>query len=269
MMTEEPLRVMTFNVRQMDGDDGAQAWEHRRELLAETIAICLPAILGTQETFPEQTEFILSRIPEFDCFGRGRYGDNRDKHNKIFFDRRRFSLAGSGELWFSRTPSVPGSSDWEIPRPRMVTWGRLRQADGAEILALNTHLPYGRNAAEARRESALLVLEQVAALPSHLPLFLMGDFNAPANGEVYGLLTGALDDAWKTAAEKAGPEGTVHGFGRIAGRIERGIERRIDWILHRHAGRTLKAETVTHTANGLYPSDHYPVVASFLLDSTG
>jgi len=249
---------MTFNVRQMDGDDGAQAWEFRRNLLAETVRLHHPALLGAQEIFPEQTAFLLDRIPEFDCFGRGRFGDNRDKHNKIFFDRSRFSLIDCGETWFSRTPSISGSSDWGIPRPRMVSWGRLHDIEDKEILILNTHLPYGREAGEARRQSALLVLQQVAALPQDLPLLLTGDFNSPADGEIYGLLTGALEDAWKTARETRGPEGTVHGFGRrITGR-------RIDWILHRNLGHTLTAETITHTADGLYPSDHYPVIATFL-----
>jgi hypothetical protein len=82
---------------------------------------------------------------------------------------------------------------------------------------LNTHLPYGREAGEARRQSALLVLQQVAALPQDLPVLLTGDFNSPADGEVCGLLTGVLEDAWKTAQETRGPEGTMHGFGRITG----------------------------------------------------
>ena len=140
----------------------------------------------------------------------------------------------------------------------MVTWGRLRQSGGADVLILNTHLPYGRSAGEARRESALVVLQQIAALPLDLPLFLTGDFNSPADGEIYQLLTGELNDAWKTADQTLGPEGTIHSFGRIAN------SPRIDWILHRNAGRTLSSETVTHTADGLYPSDHYPVAAKFL-----
>src|SRR6202012_6040405 len=118
--------------------------------------------------------------------------------------------------------------------------------------------PYGRNAGEARRESALLVLQQIAALAPNLPLFLTGDFNSPADGEIYQLLNGeqfligGLCDAWKTAEGTLGPEGTVHGFGRIAGR-------RIDWILHRNSGQTVRTETVTPHPGGLDPSGHYPV----------
>jgi len=254
----ETLRLMTFNVRQMDGDDGPQSWEHRRHLLADTIVMHHPDLVGTQEIFSEQTAFLLEQLPEFDCFGRGRFGDHRDKHNKIFFDRRRFSLVECGESWFSRTPQIPGSSDWQIPRPRMVTWGRLRTSESTELLILNTHMPYGRSAAEARRKAARIVLEQIASLPVGLPLFLTGDFNASPDGEIHEAFAAVLDDAWESASERRGPEGTMHGFGKVAGP-------RIDWILHRNSGPALAAETITHTVNHLYPSDHYPVVATFSL----
>lgn len=261
MIQAEILRVMTFNVLQMDVDDPEHAWERRRDLLVETIRMHSPALLGAQEIHAEQTAFILDRIPTFGCFGRGRFGDERDKHNKIFFDRQRLSLIESGEMWFSRTPDVPGSSDWEIPRPRMVTWGRLRSTTGSDILMLNTHLPYGRGADEARRQSALVLLQAIASLPQDLPLFLTGDFNASADGEVHSILKEKLEDAWMTARKTIGPEGTLHGFGKFKG------TRRIDWILHRNTGQTLETETVTHSVCGFYPSDHYPVSATFLLDA--
>jgi endonuclease/exonuclease/phosphatase family metal-dependent hydrolase len=258
MTQMETLRVMSFNVLQMD--DEAHAWEQRRDLLVETIQMHSPALLGTQEIHAEQTAYILDKIPTFECFGSGRFGDDRDKHNKVFFDRREFSLIECGDLWFSSTPEIPGSGDWEIPRPRMVTWGKLRTNSGNEVLVMNTHLPYGRNADEARRQSTHVLLRKMQELPRHLPLFLTGDFNAPAEGEVYSMLTEKLEDAWKTANVTRGPEGTLHGFGRVMG------TRRIDWVLHRNTGQTLSAETIEHTVNELYPSDHYPVFATFHLD---
>jgi endonuclease/exonuclease/phosphatase family metal-dependent hydrolase len=132
----------------------------------------------------------------------------------------------------------------------MVSWGRLLGIGGSDVLILNTHLSYGRRAVEARRESARIVMELIADRPRHLPLFLSGDFNCATDGEVYGMFSGVLSDAWKTAQETSGPEGTLHGFGRIA------AGRRIDWILHRNTADTLAAETITHTAQGLYASDH-------------
>jgi hypothetical protein len=72
---------MTFGERLMDGDDGAQSWDDRKNASLETIRLHRPALLGTQEIFPGQTSFILDCIPEPNGFGRGRFGDNR---NKIF-----------------------------------------------------------------------------------------------------------------------------------------------------------------------------------------
>jgi endonuclease/exonuclease/phosphatase family metal-dependent hydrolase len=250
------LGVMTFNVRQMDGDDGGQAWEHRKDILIETIRMRQPTILGTQETWDAQSAYILAHLPEYQAFGRGRYGDDRDKHNKVFYDSRRMQLMGTGEIWISKTPDIPGTSDWDIPSPRMITWGLLRLDDSSDLMVLNTHFPYGRDADEARRQTARLILEKIAEIPPDLPIILTGDFNAKADGEVYLALRSVLKDAWTSADRTDGPEGTVHGFGRFPGR-------RIDWILYRHAQRVLSAEVVTHTARGLYPSDHYPVYATF------
>lgn len=263
MTVLESLRVMSFNVLQMDGGGETHCWDKRKNLLAESIQLHHPDLLGTQEIFFEQAAFLLDRMPELACFGSGRFGDHRDKHNSIFYNRHKFVLIDSGDLWFSLTPQIPGTRDWGIPSPRMVTWGRLRPGAGSDILILNTHLPYGREADEARRQAVLVVLQAIAALPSDLPLFLTGDFNASADGEVHDLLTATLADAWSTAVETRGPEGTFHGFGRVKG------NRRLDWILHRNTAKTLDAETVDHNAGILFPSDHYPVCATFLVGSGG
>jgi endonuclease/exonuclease/phosphatase family metal-dependent hydrolase len=248
------LGVMTFNVRQMDGEDGPQAWEYRKDVLIETIRRHGPALLGTQETWDEQSRYILANVANYRAFGRGRYGDDRDKHNKIFYDATRLTLLQSGEIWFSHTPEVPGSMAWGIPSPRMISWGRLRLDGGMELVAMNTHFPYGR-ADEARAQAARMVLEWITGVPAALPIVLTGDFNALATSEIHRRLTSGLQDAWESASETRGPEGTFHGFGRTP------ADSRVDWILYRHATKVLSAETVTDTAGGLYPSDHYPVSA--------
>ena len=40
-------------------------------------------------------------------------------------------------------------------------------------------------------------------------------------------------------------------------------DRRIDWILYRGSWRVLETETVTRSRDGRYPSDHFPVLATF------
>jgi endonuclease/exonuclease/phosphatase family metal-dependent hydrolase len=248
------LRVMTSNVRQMDGEDGPQSWEFRKDIWVDVIGRRKPDLLGTQEIFQEQASHLLAGMPAMRCFGKGRYGDGRDKHNSIFYDANRFSLKQSGDLWISRTPDVPGSSDWGIPRPRMITWGLLEDEGGREIFSMNTHFPYGKTAEEARYQTARLIIEKLATLPKDQPFVLTADANAPVGGDVYRYLTEHLEDAWVTAAKREGPEGTVHGFGRYEGG-------RIDWIFYRNIGVVHSIETVTDKAGDLYPSDHFPVCA--------
>ena len=203
---------MTFNVRQMDGEDGPHAWEHRRHVLAAALQLHRPHILGTQETWAGQTAYILEQMPEYAGFGRGRYGDERDKHCKVFYRREEFTLREAGEIWISKTPDVPGSADWHIPKPRMITWGTLRDRAGSDLLVMNTHFPYGRGADEARLQATRLVLEKLRSLSPQLPVLLMGDFNVQAEGESHRQFTSVIRNAWLQAAARRGPEATVHGF---------------------------------------------------------
>jgi endonuclease/exonuclease/phosphatase (EEP) superfamily protein YafD len=74
------------------------------------------------------------------------------------------------------------------------------------------------------------------------------------------MLTSLLSDAWLMALDRRGPEMTVHGFGKLEGRT-------IDWVLYRDHESPVVVETVTTTKYGLYPSDHFPVLAAFDVES--
>jgi len=140
----------------------------------------------------------------------------------------------------------------------MVTWGRFRLKEtGAEFYFLNTHFPHRRQDAAARVKCAEVIANFLDTLPEDTPVVLTGDFNDPAGGAVYALLTKKLKDAWRAAAERTGPEGTFHGF------TGKPREARIDWILFRAPWRALRAETVTFHEGELHPSDHFPVLAVF------
>lgn len=251
------LRVMTFNVRQPDKDDGPDCWANRRDLLVDTILEKDPDVIGTQELFLLQAEYIQMRTAHYEWFGTGRFGDHEDKHVGIFYKRDRLRVSSHGDLWLSETPEAPGSSSWDIIRPRQVTWGAFEADDIGCFYVFNTHFPYRAVEQEARRNTARLIKERVARIPRAMPVILTADFNSPACGEIYASLCDDLRDAWCSAAVRSGPEGTLNGFGRHTS------DRRIDWILFRGSWRVLETETVTHSRDGRYPSDHFPVVATF------
>jgi endonuclease/exonuclease/phosphatase family metal-dependent hydrolase len=261
------LTVMTLNVRQPDQDDGINAWENRRDLLVETIVTAKPDLIGTQELFTLQADYILSRSSEplgYRWIGTGRFGDARDKHVGIFYRASSLQLIRHGDFWLSETPDVPGSASWNILRPRQVTWGCFETKAGQLLYHFNTHFPYRREEEEARRQTAALLLQRIGELAGSDSVLLTADFNNPAGGEIYTTLTEAgLQDAWTSAEQRIGPEGTLNGFGRPM------PDRRIDWVLYRAPWRVGKAETIATSVNGVYPSDHYPVVAEFECGGAG
>ena len=245
---------MTFNVRQMDAADGANSWVCRRDALVETIREAAPDVIGTQELFREQAEYIESHLDGYAWFGSGRYGDHADKHVGIFYRLDALRLTESGDFWLSQTPDAPGSASWGIEKPRHVTWGAF-ELEGLSFRLFNTHFPYRREHDLARRMSAELLLARMALIAGAGPAIATGDFNSPARGEIHGLLTGALRDAWIDADRRLGPEGTMHGFGRIP------APQRIDWILCSAGWRVPLVETIARQCDGRWPSDHHPVLA--------
>ena len=125
------------------------------------------------------------------------------------------------------------------------------------MYVLNTHFTLRRG--QAQIDSATLITERVGALPSDSAVIVTGDFNAVAEtSETWRVATGqGLEDAWVVADARLGPALTSNGFAPPPD----GREGRIDWILVGWPIAVRSAETVVHTRDGRFPSDHYPVIA--------
>jgi len=232
----QTLGVMTFNVRYPSPNDGPNIWENRRDILVETIRLKDPDLLGTQELFYSQGQYIAEKLPEYTWFGISRRGNHEDEHMGVFYKKSKLKLIDSGNFWLSETPEVPGSMSWDVSLPRMVTWGIFEiVATGRRFAYYNTHFPHRRQDHQARIECARVIAQRVRALPPDLPFIMTGDFNAQAGEEVYRILVPPLKDAWIEAAQKSGPETTSS---RWRGNTE---GRRIDWILYRGNIKVLEA----------------------------
>jgi endonuclease/exonuclease/phosphatase family metal-dependent hydrolase len=252
------LRVMSFNVRYPAKGDGPDLWDLRKDILAEAIRREKPDLFGTQELFHEQGEYIVEKLPQYAWFGVSRRGNQEDEHMGVFYAKDKLRVLESGNFWLSETPDEPGSSSWNMSLPRMVTWALFEIAGrGQHFYFYNTHFAHRREDETARLNSARLIRDRIAKLPADVPFLMTGDFNAPADGDVYGVFVPDLQDAWKRAGSRRGPEGTFHGFKGQPGRA------RIDWILYRAPWKVKRAETVTWNKSGRDPSDHFPVTAVF------
>lgn len=255
----ETLRVLTFNVRYPNPGDGANVWTARRDLFVQTVKEQAPDVMGTQELFYEQGQHIVQNLPGYTWFGVSRRGNHEDEHMGVFYRQDRLRLLDSGNFWLSTTPEKPGSSSWNMSLPRMVTWGFFEiTPGGTKFLLLNTHFPHRDIDEAARVKCARLLATRIGLYEESLPIVLTGDFNAPAAGGAYALLTPMLSDAW-LQAHPGQSQGTFHGFRGKAGRD------RIDWILFRAPWKVKESTIVTSHDGALYPSDHFPVLAVFEL----
>jgi len=257
------LTVMTYNLRYAS-DSPPNAWPSRRPIMKACIESVQPDLIGTQEGLYRQLRELAADLPEYDWIGTGRDGGSRGEFMAVFYRRARFEPLEYDHFWLSDTPEVIASSTWGNANRRMVTWVRFRDREsGFEFYFWNTHLDHAIQA--AREKGAALIRDRVNALKTHLPVLLVGDFNAVAGANpVYDILVrdGGFKDTWQLAAERRNADfNTFNGFAP-----PKREGQRIDWILLRGEAQVACSEIVTFAQNGQFPSDHFPVVARVRLN---
>ena len=258
------LRVMTFNVRNSASDDGDDSWPKRADLLFHTVQSFHPDLVGFQEVMADQRDALIARLPEYEFSGVAR-GDGKRKGewSLVGFRKDLFTLVDQGDFWLSEQPAVPGSKSWDAAFPRICSWVRLREtATGRELVYANTH--FDHRGEVARRESAKLLSRELSRIATGVPAILTGDFNATEDDPAYAILAGSPApgaikwlDAYRTVHPTRSPdERTFHAFkGGTTGS-------RIDYIFHTaHFTAVAAAIDRSASADGRFPSDHYPITA--------
>jgi endonuclease/exonuclease/phosphatase family metal-dependent hydrolase len=132
---------------------------------------------------------------------------------------------------------------------------------GKLFFAFNTHFDHlGK---EARRESATLLLQRVAAIAGKTPAIITGDFNATPADEPIRVITDQSNPLHLTDAKERsssphyGPSGTFNGF-----RSKERDELPIDYIFLKGAWKVKNHATLSQTWGGHFASDHFAVLAT-------
>lgn len=258
--------VMTYNLK--NGSNRLH-WLVRRRKLVDVIRGERPLLLGTQEGYRHQLEYIRRKLDGYDWIGAGRFADDSDELNAIFFDTRSVSVLGSGTWWLAPTPEVAGSMIEGENFPRIATWGRFDIAGhDRDVVMVNTHLTYQDVGLPAQIAALIEGIDRVSQREDDV--ILTGDFNRPRHSHSWQSLQDAgFHDAVDFAARSEGPVFTFPNWTRWPQEKVDHVtdENRIDWILYRPGdGRSLPGNTLLRTLNthqGLIsPSDHFPVVLS-------
>ena len=182
----------------------------------------------------------------------------------IFYKADRYICKNTGTFWLSETPLAKGSKGWDSANPRRATWIILEEkASGLCFHIINTHLDH--QGQRARIESVGLIKEISKEWTDDNPIILCGDMNFTSISQpYYNTLNQSymMFDAYHISERREGVNYTFHRFGKNQ------IENRhiVDYIFV--TNKVLVKSIIIpeeKKANGVYMSDHNPVIATFEL----
>lgn len=263
------LKAMTFNIRNgMAITDGGNWWPYRKDIVCNLISQESPDIIGTQEGWKFQLDYIKDKLSSYEWVGISRRGNQFDEFCAIFYKGECFNLIDTGTFWLSDTPDVVGSkfSDKQL-FPRIVTWAQFEFVESGRLLfVFNTHFDT-YNGDDVPERSAALLASKIEEIAGESPVVVTGDFNEYVESDAHRILVGEMEyngvsgsllDPWSTLGLPE--EGTDHGFTGVSDGPSR-----IDWVLSSEHFTPLSGEVSHYNENGHYPSDHFPVLVEFEL----
>ncbi len=250
------LSVISFNIRFGLADDGPNGWEYRKQAVAGLFQKYRPDFIGAQEMNDFQTEFLREMLPEYNYVGVRKPAPDYWQNNVIFY-RNSIDCLDWQHFFLSETPSVPSRS-WGSKWPRQCTIGRFK-LNSRQLVCIDTHFDFEE---PAQYGSAQLIWQKIATQFQDIPAILMGDFNAKPDSKAYRWFTGRIDEGMDTFPDfketfRSPYPATYH---RFTGKPIVGL---IDWILYRGDLRLKECFVIEDSFDGVYPSDHFPVMAYF------
>jgi len=177
------VKVMSFNIA---GDMDDDEWQQRMHEVAKIIASEKPDVIGFQEAFLGNFKIIQADVPGYAYYGLNEMGrdDDEDESLRLFYRTGRWAVDedDSGIFWYTGTPDVAGSKDWEALWIRDCVYARLvDKQTGDAFYLFNSHWSYASQ--ESRSKSARLLVERIQGRKYDEPFVAIGDFNARKKDE--------------------------------------------------------------------------------------
>lgn len=264
------LRLATYNVHyiilgQDTGPWSRGDWERRKGPMALAFDDMSADAIGFQEmeSFARGSEgeinltldWLLANNPDY---AAAAVGDPSvfPSTQPILYRTARLELLDQGWFFFSDTPDVIYSRTFNGSYPAFTSWAQFRDLDSEAIFkVVNIHTDYG--SLSNRVQSVELVAARITPwIEANETVFLVGDLNARIGDKVANILAG-------TGLDFAPVQGATFHFNR-------GINLfgAIDHIAA--AGKATLAAgpfVLRQKFGGEWPTDHYPVVADYQLDT--
>ena len=256
---DKATRIMSFNVRCADDPEGSIA--NRSRIAVAVIRQYAPDSFGVQEANGRWMKILHKELDEkYGCVGLPRGENPEDETSAVFYLKEKYELLDSGTIWLSETPHIPFTKHKDSRNIRIATWATLKSKnDGRIHTHINTHLDHISD--EARALQGRVLNQKINELSVNGgPVICTGDFNTDKNGTVYKEMLLNADDA-RLVAEKTDAGITYHNYGKIVDKYDGAI----DFVFVPEGTSVETYKIIRDTAKGMYPSDHYPIIADINL----
>ena len=257
------LKVLSFNIRYNNPNDGENSWANRSERVKNFLWSESADIIGFQEVLHNEVLELDRALfnynfsqRQYTRVGVGREdGKTKGEYSPIYFRSNRFQLISSKTVWLSQTPSKP-SKGWDAACERIATFALLFDEELKDtLLVVNAH--WDHVGIVARQESAKLILKEIEGFTSIQNIIFMGDLNCAPEDPALKKLRAEFSDAGIGASSKVG---TFNNFERAANPNAP----RIDYVFYKLENLGFHSYKVGNTdvAEPLL-SDHFPIVVEF------
>ena len=111
------LKVISYNIRYNNSNDGINIWENRRSTIKNFIVDENPDFAGLQEVTYSQLIFLTESLKDYDYIGVGRDdGKTKGEFSPIFYNRNKYKVLSNDTFWLSSTPEkflLVGTLQWK------------------------------------------------------------------------------------------------------------------------------------------------------------
>jgi len=261
MRAQDPVELMSYNIRMNTSGDGEHAWPRRKANVVNVIRFHRVDVFGVQEALPGQMDDLEAAFPGFAYEGVGRDDGKREgEFSAVFYRKERFKRLDGGTFWLSETPGQC-SFGWDAACRRVCSWVQLEDLrSGKRFYVFNTH--FDHKGTEARRQSAGLILSKIKEInEAKDPVVLYGDFNLPPHSEAIAQLKEVLRDSYEQSElPPHASVATFHGF-----TYDDPPRERIDYVFVSEGIRVERYAALTDSRDRAFFSDHLPVLVSLHL----
>ena len=255
-LVSDEIKVISYNVRYNNPNDGKDIWENRRSTIVNLIKNENPDFLGLQEVNHAQLLFLNSNLSNYSFVGVGRDdGKTKGEYSPIFYNNNLFDLIKSDTFWLSSTPDKI-SVGWDASMERICTYAVFKsKTNKKNIWVFNTH--FDHIGMEAREKSADLIISVINKLTEPEDyVVLTGDFNLLDDSKPIMNLQGNFNDTNKNLEKTDKSYGTFNNF-----KLNFVSKSRIDYVFEKNFKLINSRHIIVKTPEGRWASDHHPILA--------